>query len=80
VYAPLLNRIDALPLNATYNFETAFGVLSFKQASKQMSFLQRWESEASLNHTSTAEYLSDENMFAGLAACFANVFQKITDI
>ena len=24
VYAPLLNRIDALPLNAIYNFETAF--------------------------------------------------------
>jgi hypothetical protein len=23
VYAPLLNRIDALPLNAIYNFETA---------------------------------------------------------
>ena len=23
VYAPLLNRIDALPLNTTYNFETA---------------------------------------------------------
>jgi len=22
VYAPLLNRIDALPLNAIYNFET----------------------------------------------------------
>ena len=23
VYAPLLNRIDALPLNVSYNFETA---------------------------------------------------------
>jgi len=25
VYAPLLSRIDALPLNVTYIFKTAFG-------------------------------------------------------
>jgi hypothetical protein len=28
VYAPLLNRIDALPMNATYNFETLFSIVS----------------------------------------------------
>ena len=28
VYAPLLNLIDALPLNAIYNFETASMVIS----------------------------------------------------
>jgi hypothetical protein len=26
VYAPLLNRIDALPLNAIYNFKTALNI------------------------------------------------------
>jgi hypothetical protein len=26
IYAPLLNRIDALPLNAIYNFETASNI------------------------------------------------------
>jgi hypothetical protein len=30
VYAPLLNRIDALPLNAIYNFETASSVVFYK--------------------------------------------------
>ena len=28
VYAPLLNRIDALPLNAIYNFESAFNQIA----------------------------------------------------
>jgi hypothetical protein len=31
VYAPLLNRIDALPLNAIYNFETASSEFINKQ-------------------------------------------------
>ena len=29
IYAPLLNRIDALPLNAIYNFETYSIILIF---------------------------------------------------
>jgi hypothetical protein len=30
VYAPLLNRIDALPLNAIYNSETASGKIEVR--------------------------------------------------